>query len=76
MYIDKDVRNEKGSLPIFMVLYFFDGNTPSFLPGLKISSSPNLYGLISSMLEDIIAIASCMERVAENYPPYNVNLYA
>lgn len=48
---------------------------PFFSPSLEIENEPNLFGLINLLLNDMVNMGSYIERIAENYPPYNVRLY-
>lgn len=74
-YIEKDVKDEKESMPIFMVVYLLNKGAAIFSPDLQIDNKPNFVSLMSSLLEDMIEIGSCMERISEGYPPYNVKFY-
>lgn len=60
-----------------MIVYFLSTDGPHFSPNLEIDYNPNFYGLIHSLLQDMVEMASCMDRIADGYPPYNVkfNLY-
>lgn len=59
-------------MPIFMVVFLLEKSGATFSPDLKTDNEPNFFGLVSSLLEDMIEIGSCMERIADEYPPYNV----
>jgi len=64
-----------GSLAIFIVIYLLDNdNFPRFSPNLEIDHELNFYGLVTSLLEDMVEMGSYMERVADSYPPYNVKM--
>jgi len=71
-YIERDVKDEKESMPIFMVVFLLDKKGATFSPDLKTDNEPNFFGLMSALLEDMIEIGSCVERIADEYPPYNV----
>lgn len=65
-----------GSLAIFIVIYLLDtDNLPRFSPNLEIDDEPNFYGLVTSLLEDMVEMGSYMERIADSYPPYNVKMF-
>lgn len=49
---------------------------PRFFPNLETEIEPNFFGLIKSLLDDIVEMGSYMERIDKNYPPYNVNFYS
>lgn len=70
-YIDNNM-NKKEAMPIFMVVYLLSNKGPYFSPHLDYSNYPNLFELIKSLLEDMVEVSSCLERIAANYPPYNV----
>jgi len=58
-----------------MVVYLLDNdNLPRFSPNLEIDDEPNFYELITSLLEDMVEMGFYMERIADNYPPYNVKM--
>jgi len=42
---------------------------------LEIDDEPNFYGLVTSLLEDMVEMGSYMERIADSYPPYNVKMF-
>lgn len=78
------MKNLHKPTEIFMVRYLLDDKslgrmnkslTPFFSPNLEIENEPNLFGLINLLLDDMINMGSYIERIAENYPPYNVILY-
>lgn len=80
------MENTSKSTPIFIVRYLLNDKSlesksltgslePFFSPGLEIENEPNLFGLINSLLEDMVEMGSYIERVADNYPPYNVSTY-
>lgn len=73
------------SSAIFMVLYLLNDKSlesihgslePTFLPNLDIENEPNLLSIINSLLDDMVEMGLCIERIDENYPPYNVRLYS
>lgn len=83
-YIDREMKNIHKSKAIFTVNYLLDDKSlegargslkPFFSPNLEIENEPNLFGLIHLLLDDIVNMGSCIERISENYPPYNVRLY-
>jgi len=58
-----------------MVVYLLDyNNLPRFSPNLEINDEPNFIGMVTSLLEDLVEMGSYMERIADSYPPYNVNI--
>lgn len=71
-YIDTDMNNNQ-AMPIFMVVYVLSNKGPYFSPHLEYNYNPNFSELINSLLKDMIEVSSCMERIAVNYPPYNVS---
>jgi len=62
-------------MEIFNVSFILDINGPRFSPNLEIDSDLNLFGLINSLLEDIVEMGLYMERIADGYPSYDVKLY-
>lgn len=48
---------------------------PRFSPNLETEIEPHFFGLIKSLLDDIVDMGSYMERIDKNYPPYNVILF-
>jgi len=42
---------------------------------MEIDDEPNLYGLVTSLLEDMVEMGLCMKRIADSYPPYNVKMF-
>lgn len=71
-YIYQDLINVKECVAIFMAMYVLNENDPTFLPDFNIDNDPNFYGIISTLLEDIVEMGVYMKRIAEDYPPYNV----
>lgn len=71
-YIGQDISGLKESTAIFNVSYLLSNDGPHFSPNLEIDSEPNFFGLVSSLLEDMVEIGSHMKRIADGYPPYNV----
>jgi len=74
-YINDEITMPNGSLAIFIVIYFLNNdNFPHFSPNLEIDDEPNFYGLVTSLLEDMVEMGLYMERIADSYPPYNVKM--
>ncbi|XP_025202252.1 dynein beta chain, ciliary-like, partial [Melanaphis sacchari] len=74
-YINDEIITLNGSSAIFLVVYFLDNNNlPRFSPNLEINDEPNFIGLVTSLLEDTVEMGSYMERIADNYPSYNVDI--
>lgn len=71
-YIDREMHNEKEPCALFMVVYVLNSVGPTFSPSLAIGDDPNLLDLISALIENIVGLGSCVERIANDYPPYNV----
>lgn len=74
-YIDQDINTSKESMPLFIVVYLLNYDGPCFSPNLEIDSVPNFYGLVNSLLEDMVETNSHMEKIADGYPPYNVRFH-
>lgn len=70
-YIDTDMNNDE-AMPIFMVVYLLSNKGPHFSPYLEHNYDLSFFELINSLLKDMVEVNSCMERIAVNYPPYNV----
>lgn len=62
-------------MALVMVEYILNDNGPRFSPDLEIDSEVHLLGLINSLLEDMIEMGSRMKRIADGYPPYNVEFF-
>lgn len=83
-YIDEGMKNVKRAPPIFMITFFlydkseetYVSPSPRFSPNLETENEPHFFGLIKSLLDDIVDMGLYMERIDKNYPPYNVNLYS
>lgn len=58
-----------------MASYLLNDNGPKFSPNLEIDNDPNVFGLVNSLLDDMVEMGSCMERIADNYPSYYVKVY-
>lgn len=58
-----------------MILYLLENNISFFSPNLEIGGDSYFVGQMNSLLEDMVEIKSCMARVAEDNPPYNVFSY-
>lgn len=75
------MKSENRSTPIFMVTFLLNDKLdetnallgPRFSPNLETEFEPHFFGLIKSLLDDIVEMGSYMERIDKNYPPYNVN---
>lgn len=59
-------------MALFLVVYLLNKDGPYFSPNLENDSEPHFYGLITSLLEDITEMGSCLERIDFNNQPYNV----
>ncbi|VVC42906.1 Dynein heavy chain, domain-1, partial [Cinara cedri] len=73
-YIHQDLKNVQECTAIFMAMYVLNEKGPIFSPDFNINNSPNFYGIIDSLLEDIVEMGLHMKRIAEDYPPYNVDI--
>lgn len=62
-------------MELFIIQYLLNNNDPCFSPDLNTDNEQNFLELINSLLKDIVEMGSCMERIADDYPPYNVKLY-
>lgn len=66
------MNHKKEDSALFMVTYILKILGPIFSPSLEIGDDPYLLELINSLIEDIVNLGSCMERIFDEYPPYNV----
>lgn len=71
-YIYQDFINEKTCIPLFKAMYVLNENGPIFLPNFDINNDPNFYGIINSLLEDMVEMGLYMKRIVDDYPSYNV----
>jgi len=62
-------------MPFFMVSYLLNNDGPQFSPDLKVDNNPNFLELVNSLLESIVEMGSCMERIDDSQPSYYVMLY-
>lgn len=77
------MKNAKKASPIFMVTFFLYDKSeetqelpgPRFSPNLETEFEPHFFGLIKSLLDDIVEMGSYMERIDKKYPPYNVKSF-
>lgn len=58
-----------------MAVYLLNNDGPRFSPDLEIDNEPNMFGLINSILDDIVEMGSSMDRIADGCHPYNVIIY-
>lgn len=71
-YIYEDFKNEKTCITIFKAIYVLNENGPIFSPDFDINNEPNFYGIINSLLEDMVEMGLYMKRIVDDYPSYNV----
>jgi len=62
-------------MALFVASYLLNDDGPYFSPNFEIDNDSSFFGLMNSLLEDIVKMGLYMERIADNYPPYCVKFY-